>query len=191
MRNLSDKIIITFTTLAISMGPVQFCFASGGEHHGAPLQTYWTNFLIFSLVMFLVTRKTFKQVWSIRRSSLLDAVQKQGDALKEAEALLTEAKRRSAAVQKEIEGIWSSIKSSSEAESKQIVHEAKLSAERVKRQSRETIALEEKAAIAATRRAIVEEALKSAEKKVSSSLTSDKDKALRTKAADGARILYQ
>jgi len=128
------------TTASLALG------AEEGTEGGSDLLWRIINFTILVVLLYLLLAKRVKEFLTTRREAIKTALEEARKAREEAERKYREYEERLAILDKRIGKIFSELRAEGEIEKERIVEEAKKAAERIKEQSRLTVAQEVKKA---------------------------------------------
>jgi len=168
--------------------------ASGGEHHQASpwdLRFHVVNFLLYMALMYALLKKPFSSAMTKRREVMEERVAKAGQELSAAESALSAVRQKLQSVEGEAAKLSREIVADAEREGQRIVADAERKAQRVKAQGVRLAQAEVKSMEAALRRDLGQLVLKRAEERVRTELTPERDQALRQRASQASRALFQ
>lgn len=192
MRSVSKKVFPVnakaICLLLLLVSPAISFAASGHDAHHQPSISdtfiYWSNFLAFVVILFLLIKKPFINAWHSRRKALLSGIEAGKAQLREAEEQLRTAQERISLIEKDIAALKDTISSDATTEAEQIVNTATERASRIKEQARLSIEAERKAAEQAIRRELAEMVVVKAGNKLKEGLDPEIDRRLRDAALD-------
>lgn len=163
----------------------------GGHGEITDLGIYWVNFAIYTFGLYFILRKKAVSAWTHRRTLIATSLEENSLALKNAESRLVEATAALANVDAEVVALAKSIQADGEKEAAHLIAAARERAERVKKQTSESLVVEEHASREHLRRELAELVLKEAEAQFRAKHSSDKDRELRKTAVSGMNVLLQ
>lgn len=148
--------------------------AEEGGHEGASLGTllaHTFNFVLLLAVLIYVLRKPLTQFFANRRRGIQEDLERAGAILAEAQSRLAEWEGRIAGLDAEVAGIQTAARERAEAERARILEEARISAERIRRDAQAAIEQEARRAREALRVEAAELAVELATKLVREQVT--------------------
>lgn len=181
-----------FTILASFLAPA-LCFAEEEHHAGSigDLTFYYINFALYILFLYFVLRKPVRQGWVSRSLKIEEAVNRGKIELAKAEEALKAAKNQLAGVDSEIKKIGEEIRADTRNETKLIVDDAKVRAERIVQQGKLSAQSEIKALEQSLRRELASLIMQKATEQVRAKINTEADVKLRRSSLSGISGLRQ
>ncbi len=166
--------IARLAILAVALLAPGVALAEEGGHEGGGLGTLLAhafNFLLLLGVLIYALRKPLSQFFANRRRAIQEDLRRAGALLADAQARLAEWEGRIARLDAEVAAIQSASRERAEAERGRIVEEARLAAERIRRDAQAAIEQEARRAREALRGEAAELAVELATKLVREQVT--------------------
>jgi F0F1-type ATP synthase membrane subunit b/b' len=157
-------------------------FANTPEEIEPGLLTFWGSFIIYLVLLFFVLRKPTTNAWARRRLNISTAIQNNEAILLKAEKRLADARIVQRGMLNEVEQIKFAIAKDAETEAEIMLRDAREQAERITRQSHESVVLERRSSLAKSKKKIIEEVFDNARKIIKDGLTKEKDNRLQASA---------
>ncbi|MEY4700601.1 MAG: hypothetical protein RL326_788 [Pseudomonadota bacterium] len=155
-------------SLAFVLFPVASAFASSsahGEPSIADLTVYWANFVVYSVILYVLLRGPLANGWSARRARIQEAVTSSASQVESAERELNAVEALTKGLASEQDRARAEIVEQAKLEAQQIVENARVKATRVRDQAKDMIAGEGRSAESAFRATLVARALELARAK--------------------------
>lgn len=178
-------------TSACVLVPAATLLASEG--HGPPAFEhtfkYWSHFIAFVLLFYILLRKPFAEFWLSRSAQIEDLATEGEKKLAEADIRLTRAKRKLDSLQKEVSALKERATTETEHEYNAILSEATARADMILAQADSTMKSEKLQQELELQNEFANQVITLARKKLTASLTSDEDQALRESVLKGLQNL--
>ena len=168
--------------------------ASHGEGHVADIYSikyYIINFAIYAAGILFVAVKFLPGAWSSRRASLTQSIQASRQKINDVEKLYAEAKSKLSKVDSDIKQIQTNISEETKRELEELRIYTESAIQRIEKQVKDTLSVEERSLENAMRKIYTEAALKLAEQKLKSQINAESDKNLRNETRNNMRGLIQ
>lgn len=193
-QHISKVASITAVISSIVVIPAA-ALASSGAHHGhgsaADLFPYVISFLVYAVALFLLVRKPIANGWSARRNRILSAISDADRAHAEASAEYAAADRSFATLDAQSEALRNAIKDEADRDATLAIDRAKERVRQMLSDAERTLKAERMKAEGRLRRELTENIVKAAQERIISSLTPEKDRALRGRVVDKVPTLVQ
>lgn len=166
--------IARLALLTVALLAPGVALAQEGGHEGGGLETLLAhafNFLLLLGVLIYVLRKPLTQFFANRRRTIQHDLERAGALLAEAQARLAEWEGRIARLDAEVAGIQVAVRERAEAERGRILEEARVSAERIRRDAQAAVEQEARRARETLRAEAAELAVELATKLVREQVT--------------------
>ncbi len=164
----ATKLHRILASLAFVLSPVASAFASSsahGEPSIADLTVYWANFVVYSVILYVLLRKPIANGWSARRARIQDAVASCTSQVETAERELNAVEALTKGLSSEQDRARAEIVAQAKLEAQQIVENARVKATRVREQAKDMVAGEGRSAESTFRTSLVTRALELAREK--------------------------
>lgn len=180
--------------LALVILPVASAFASSSAH-GEPsivdLAVYWGNFVVYSIILYVLLRKPLATGWSARRARIQQAVSSSASQVEAAERELNAVEALTKGLTSEQDRARAEIVTQAKLEAEQIVASARTKATRIREQAKDMVAGEGRSAESTFRATLVARALELARAKFAGGEFSSKQQSYLDAAVGRAKRLVQ
>jgi F0F1-type ATP synthase membrane subunit b/b' len=174
--------------------PVASAFASSsahGEPSIADLTVYWANFVVYSIILYVLLRKPLANGWAARRARIQESVASCTSQVASAERELNAVEALTKGLTSEQDRARAEIVAQAKLEAEQIVESARAKATRIREQAKDMVAGEGRSAESTFRTTLVTRALELARAKFVGGEFSSKQQSYLDAAVGRAKRLVQ